>query len=105
MVLGEEQLKQTLLKAKAGEGTSALRLSLHYMSLGKQQEARHWRYFSAARGNATAQYNIWFDLKDRNDCRSRLEALAWLKSAALSGQQAAQREIDGFERLAKTCQE
>lgn len=103
MTLDAAQLKKFGDEAEAGDGFAAFRLSLHFMSLQKNQQAEYWLLYAAARGYPAAQYNLWFDLKGREDCKSKLEALAWIRSAALNGDELARKELKGFAETAQSC--
>ncbi|HLK97436.1 MAG TPA: hypothetical protein VK364_06680, partial [Hymenobacter sp.] len=81
MMLDATQLHTFLSEAEAGDGFAAFRLSLHFKSKAIDEQARYWLLYAAARGYPAAQYNLWFELKDGESCKSKLEALAWLRSA------------------------
>jgi len=103
MMLDATQLDTFLRKAEAGDGFAAFRLSLHFMSKQIDEQARYWLLYAAARGYPVAQYNLWFELKDEQSCKSKLEALAWLKSAALNGDVSAKKELAGFTEATQSC--
>jgi len=103
MVLDQNQLATLMKDAEAGDGFAAFRLARHYESLQSANQAQYWLHYSAARGHSAAQNNIWFDLKDNEDCKSRLEALAWIRSSALAGEEWKKHEAELFAETVKPC--
>lgn len=59
-----------------------------------------WLVYAAALGHPIAQYNVFFMLRDKQDCESSSEAYAWLKSAALKGVRDADSELEQAARMA-----
>lgn len=102
-LLSPAEVKALQLRAENGDPNAAFRLSLHFMSAGDRESERHWQSTAARNGHAVAQYNLWVELKDRNDCASKLEALAWLESAANAGEETALGELEGYSKQAHVC--
>jgi TPR repeat protein len=103
MVLDAAQLDKFINEAETGDGFAAFKLSSHFMSIQNDEQAQYWLLYAAARGYSVAQYNLWFELKDREDCKSKLAALAWLKSAALNGDKQAPGKLKEFAGIAQAC--
>lgn len=103
LILDAAQLDKLFREAEIGDGFAAFRLSLHFMSQKRNEQAKYWLLYAAARGQSAAQYSLWFNLKDRKDCKSKLEALAWLRSAAVNDDKLAQEELEEFVKIAQPC--
>lgn len=102
-VLDEAVLDVLISNAEKGDGNAALRVSLHFGSVGDAAKASYWLAYAAARGDSVAQYNLWFIKRNADDCPSKLEALAWLKSAAVSGGERARGELEPFALEVQEC--
>lgn len=103
MVLDAEDLNMITVDAEAGDGFAAFRLSRHFAYLQKNRQSEYWLLYSAARGHPAAQYSLWFSLKDEADCKSRIHALAWVRSAALNGSDSAKDKVTDFTKVVQPC--
>lgn len=90
-------------RAENGDQDAAFRLSFHFLSAGDQEKAKHWQLIAARNGHPIAQYNRWFELKDRKDCASMNEALFWLEAAAKGGAEEAQGKLAGYRQAVRSC--
>ncbi|MDR6672920.1 hypothetical protein [Xanthomonas sp. 1678] len=102
-VLDARQLSKFMGKAEAGDGAAAYRLASHFISIQDSRRSQYWQLFAAAREFPAAQYNLWFDLKDKEDCSSKVEALVWLRIAALNGSAQAREEMKYFPATVDEC--
>ncbi|UYK78350.1 hypothetical protein NG825_08795 [Xanthomonas sacchari] len=103
MVLDAVQINRFMIRAENGDGAAAYRLYSHFSSIDDKGRAKYWLLFAAVRGFPVAQYNMWFGLKDKTGCESKIAALAWLKSAAINGNLQASRKLKDFSMVEDEC--
>lgn len=84
-VLKKEQLSALVARANEGDAEAAFRTSRHFSGIGAVDSSHMWLLYAAALGHPVAQYNLYFELRGKQDCKSLIEAYAWLKSATLKG--------------------
>ncbi|AUI07709.1 MULTISPECIES: hypothetical protein [Stenotrophomonas] len=102
--LDDKQLLTLIGRADAGEAEAAFRISRHFEGKGMAGSSHMWLVYAAALGHPIAQYNVFFMLRDKQDCESSNEAYAWLKSAALKGVKVADSELEQAARMtAQRC--
>ncbi|QBL40926.1 hypothetical protein MG068_10535 [Stenotrophomonas sp. ASS1] len=99
-VLDDKQLRTLIGRADAGDAEAAFRISRHFEGKGMAGSSHMWLVYAAALGHPIAQYNVFFMLRDKQDCESSSEAYAWLKSAALKGVRDAASELEQAARMA-----
>ncbi|OBU64196.1 hypothetical protein A9K58_17815 [Stenotrophomonas maltophilia] len=98
--LDDKQLLALTGRADAGDAEAAFRISRHFESKGTAGSSHMWLVYAAALGHPIAQYNVFFMLRDKQDCASSSEAYAWLKSAALKGVRGVDSELEQAARIA-----
>ncbi|WP_099545346.1 hypothetical protein [Stenotrophomonas maltophilia] len=98
--LDDKQLRTLVGRADAGDADAAFRLSRHFEGKGVAGNSHMWLAYAAALGHPIAQYNVFFMLRDKQDCESSSEAYAWLKSAALKAVKGADSELEQAARMA-----
>lgn len=98
--LDDKQLRMLVRRADAGDADAAFRLSRHFEGKGVAGNSHMWLVYAAALGHPIAQYNVFFMLRDKQDCESSSEAYAWLRSAALKGVTVADSELEHAARTA-----
>ncbi len=96
--LDDKQLRTLVGRADSGDADAAFRLSRHVEGKGVAGNFHMWLAYAAALGQPIAQYNVFFMLRDKQDCESSSEAYAWLKSAALKGVAVADSELEQAAR-------
>lgn len=102
--LDDKQLLALIGRADAGDAEAAFRISRHFEDNGTIENSHMWLVYAAALGHPIAQYNVFFMLRDKQDCESSSEAYAWLKSAALKGVRDADSELEQAARMmAQRC--
>lgn len=102
-LLSPAEVKDLEQCAERGDRDAAFRLSFHFVSAEDNERARYWQLVAARNGHPVAQYNRWFDLKDKMDCASMEEALTWPTNSAASGFQDAQRALKHYEQQVESC--
>lgn len=98
--LDDKQLRTLIGRADAGDADAAFQISRHFEGKGTAGSSHMWLVYAAALGHPIAQYNVFFRLRDKQDCESSSEAYAWLKSAALKGVKGADSELEQATRMA-----
>lgn len=99
-MLDDKQLRTLIGRADAGDAEAAFQISRHFEGKGTAGSSHMWLVYAAALGHPIAQYNVFFMLRDKQDCESSNEAYAWLKSAALKGVKGADSELEQAARMA-----
>jgi TPR repeat protein len=94
---------ELLARTGEGDGEAAHRLSLHYAAIDDRARADRWLRTAAELGEPVAQYNLWFTLREHQDCGARREAQAWLQRAADQGYEAARSELASSKRSMMAC--
>lgn len=102
-ILEEPTLGQELSRANAGDPNAAFRVYLHYISAENQHERAIWLQRAAELGHPTAQYNLWFDLRESPLCTDRALALSWLEKSAAQGVALAKGKLDAFRKEVQSC--
>ena len=102
-LLDTKQLADFQEKASHGDADAAFKLYLHHKTLNHSSQADFWLLLASARGQPSAQYTRWFYAKEESDCKSKVEALAWLKASALSGDEMAVKELKQYETAVQSC--
>lgn len=103
MIVDGPQVEVLSANASKGDGRSAFRLWLHFTASGDRVRAKYWLLFAGARGYPSAQYTLWFEQQSGPGCELRLEALAWLRSAAIGGDPNAKSQLTDYEGSMKSC--
>src|SRR5438552_2494327 len=86
------QLKELEDKGLHGDGDAALKVAIYYSMIRLDfAEDQKWERIAANNGNAIAQYNLYFFLKD--DPSTYKEAIHWLKKAASQGDEVAVKKL------------
>lgn len=102
-VINARDLQILIRQAESGDGAAAFRVSSHFEALDKSTEERYWLILAAARGNLIAQFNLAVSLGELEECDSKIEALAWLQSAAAAGDSSAIERLQAYKSSAKAC--
>ena len=94
-VMSQRELEQSMKLGSEGNATAALRVALHFTSqlVDQKDQSRRWMQIAAENGEPSAQYNLWFDMKDSESVFERARALFWLRKSASAGNALAQEQL------------
>lgn len=105
LLLTESDAKHAIKQAELGDAEAAFRLSWHFSTVGDKESAKKWQLISAQNGHKVAQYNLWFDLRESDDCKELRSALLWLQKSSSSGFRSAVKALPEFQDKVKhTCE-
>jgi hypothetical protein len=102
-LLQEPELSQKKILASDRDKDAAFRVYLHYVSAENRAESAAWLQRAAELGHPTAQYNMWFELRESENCGDRATALSWLERSAAQGDTSANSEIKAYRAEVEGC--
>ena len=102
-LLEEPELRQKKTLASDRDKEAAFRVYLHYVSAENRAESSVWLQRAAELGHATAQYNMWFELRESENCDDRAVALSCLEKSSSQGNTSANGEIEAYRAEVDGC--
>ncbi|HWA63302.1 MAG TPA: hypothetical protein VG939_18140 [Caulobacteraceae bacterium] len=99
--LSQVEVGELVKRAARGDGGAAFRLSLYWrICHGNHARELYWLNVGARNGNASAEYNLGFDLARSGDAAQEARAIHWLKKAKAAGVEQAGELLRELEREA-----
>lgn len=102
-LLEDAELDQLQRDATHGDSQAAFRVAFHYASADNPAQHQVWMRRAAMLGHPIAQYNMWFALRDSDECSEQHEALAWLEQSGDQGVDGAKEQLQAFKQHVALC--